>query len=343
MNENPNDINVNEIDTTNENISSVETVNTISENSIPENAINEPPVQEHIIPETPIQDNIVSETPVQDNVINETPVQNSVVGEAPIQENNIQDPYNKYMYQGYDSIGTTQGNGYIYNSYSPEQLQENTPSAKSGSDKNKEGSSTLSKFLVTAAMAAVFGLIASAVIIGSLWLYRKQNPSVFTGETDKVYESAENDGSFVHMNPSGDFTIDQTSTVTGESFAGTDVSDVVEKVIPALVSIDCVSTGYSYYYGTYESSSAGSGIIIEKSDKELMIATNNHVIENAKKITVTFIDGTTAEASVKGKDEVVDLAVISVKLSDIPASSLDSITVAKLGNSDEIVIIITQK
>ena len=125
---------------------------------------------------------------------------------------------------------------------------------------------------------------------------------------------------------------------TENTYTSTEISDVVSKAMPSIVSIDCVTQVSSPFYGTYDAPTAGSGIIIEQKEKELMIATNNHVVEDAKDIKVTFNDGTTAAATVKGKDDVADLAVIAVKLEDLSADTLNSIAVAKLGNSDDVKI-----
>ena len=88
----------------------------------------------------------------------------------------------------------------------------------------------------------------------------------------------------------------------------------------------------------YESMSAGSGIIIGENDDELLLVTNNHVVEGAKELSVCFIDEEVCSAVVKGTDPENDLAVISVKLSDIKDSTMDSIAIATMGDSEELVI-----
>lgn len=119
----------------------------------------------------------------------------------------------------------------------------------------------------------------------------------------------------------------------------TDVSDIVEVVMPSVVSITNSYTYVTNYWGmeySQPSEASGSGIIIGENDEELMIATNNHVIESAEELTVQFIDGETAEAKVKGADADNDVAVIAVKFEDLKASTIDSIDVATLGDSDSL-------
>lgn len=122
-----------------------------------------------------------------------------------------------------------------------------------------------------------------------------------------------------------------------------DVSDVAENVMPSIVSITnkSVQEVRSFFGGgihEYESVSAGSGIIIGENDDELLLVTNNHVVEGAKEISVGFIDEEVYGAVVKGTDPENDLAVIAVKLSDIKDSTMDKIVIATMGDSDALEI-----
>ncbi len=116
-----------------------------------------------------------------------------------------------------------------------------------------------------------------------------------------------------------------------------DVSDVVEEVMPSVVSIINQSTQEAMtFFGQiqeYESETSGSGIIVGQSDSELLMVTNNHVADAANTLSIQFIDGTTAEATLKGADSDVDLAVIAIPLSDISKDTLDQIKIATLGDS----------
>ncbi|MBQ0000419.1 MAG: trypsin-like peptidase domain-containing protein [Clostridiales bacterium] len=130
-----------------------------------------------------------------------------------------------------------------------------------------------------------------------------------------------------------------------------DVSDIVEEAMPSVVSIATTSVmEVDNYYGMYgfgfgympntpterEVKGSGSGIIIGKSETELLVATNFHVIEDANEVTVTFADGESYEASAKGYDEDRDLAVVAVDLEDIADETMDAIKIAKIGSSDDL-------
>ncbi len=125
------------------------------------------------------------------------------------------------------------------------------------------------------------------------------------------------------------------------------ITEVVEQAMPSMVAINTVteesmnfSNPFFYYmFGddynqTYETSASGSGIIIAQNDTELLIVTNNHVIDGADKIAVQFIDDESYDATIKGTSADNDLAVIAVKLSDIKADTLGKIKVATLGSSE---------
>ncbi len=122
----------------------------------------------------------------------------------------------------------------------------------------------------------------------------------------------------------------------------TDVSDVVEEVMPSIVAITSktlVSSGRfgpSYWSENRYAEGAGSGIIISNTSDELLILTNNHVIENASELVVQFIDEKTTEATVKGTNAAKDVAIISVKLSDLSDDTKNNIKVATLGDSKKL-------
>lgn len=134
-----------------------------------------------------------------------------------------------------------------------------------------------------------------------------------------------------------------TTTVAGSSSDVYDVSDIVTNCMPSVVSITNVgTTEFRTFFGTYEqeSQSSGSGIIIGRNDTEILIVTNNHVVSKANEISVYFnSDGEDADednvisARVKGTDPGKDLAVIAVKVSDIPQETLDIIKIATIGDS----------
>ncbi|MDE6685746.1 MAG: trypsin-like peptidase domain-containing protein, partial [Lachnospiraceae bacterium] len=115
----------------------------------------------------------------------------------------------------------------------------------------------------------------------------------------------------------------------------TDVTEVVDEVMPAIVSITNHLT-YNYYYYTRNADASGSGIIIDSNESELLVVTNYHVIEDNNGITVTFADGTDVAAQVKGTDATRDLAIIAVKIEDLDQGTLETIAIAKMGDSDSL-------
>ncbi|MCM1046517.1 MAG: trypsin-like peptidase domain-containing protein [Candidatus Gastranaerophilales bacterium] len=119
-----------------------------------------------------------------------------------------------------------------------------------------------------------------------------------------------------------------------------DISDVVEEVMPAMVSItnnytaEISSFWGPSYYEQYEGS--GSGIIVSENETELLVVTNNHVVEDADKLSVTFINGSTVEAVPKGTDPEMDLAVVAIALDSLDDDTREAIAIATLGDSDEL-------
>ncbi|MDR1699815.1 MAG: trypsin-like peptidase domain-containing protein, partial [Lachnoclostridium sp.] len=117
-----------------------------------------------------------------------------------------------------------------------------------------------------------------------------------------------------------------------------DYSQLVDKVMPSIVAItqDYTQTYQSFWGESYgkQVQGNGSGFIVSQDEDELLIATNNHVVQGADKITVAFSDEETAEATVKGNDSLSDLAVISVKMSALKKTTIEKIKVAALGDSD---------
>lgn len=129
------------------------------------------------------------------------------------------------------------------------------------------------------------------------------------------------------------------SSDTSEEGAGSGVADVAEKVMPSIVSVYNKFTQEAQFFGrpyTQEGQSTGSGIIIDQTDDELLIVTNNHVVEGADSLSVQFINEENCEALLKGTDPGSDLAVISVPLSELNAETRESIAIAELGSSEDL-------
>lgn len=131
-------------------------------------------------------------------------------------------------------------------------------------------------------------------------------------------------------------------TVVSSSDGSLSVSDVVDDVMPSVVAItnEVMVKGQTWWGQPIEQTgeSAGSGIIVGENDDEYLIVTNQHVIDDASSLSVQFVDESTAEANLKGEDEAADIAVIAVAKSDLDDDTLDAIKVARLGDSDKLVV-----
>jgi len=252
----------------------------------------------------------------------------------------VSEPY-RYKYENGEKRETTNNTEYYgYNAYDTYRYENRsyTGTVEAPTKKKRPGL----KFLKWTAAAACLGVIAGATFIGTSYLAA----DVF-GLSVVQMQNADNDtaiagtqdvtgGTGVPLN----ITLGAASTIQGvQNPAENVVVQVVEQNLAATVAVKStfVET-YSYWGQQYqqEKQGSGSGFIVGKNDKELLIATNNHVIDNAKKIEVSFIDDTILEATVKGNDSMADLAIIAVPLDTISASTLTSIRVATLGDSESV-------
>lgn len=211
-------------------------------------------------------------------------------------------------------------NQYTY--YKPEPddmngMNEETPKTK----KNRKVPKPVK--LVCAGVA--FGLVASVTFQTGNYVETKVFGTTTTnGKTAKTAQ-----------------TVDGAKLTTSSSSTGTsDVATIAKNAMPSIVSITNMSVQevQSFFGGTQqqESTSVGSGIIIGQTDSELLILTNNHVVEGNEKLTVSFVDNESVEANVKGTDSTKDLAVVAVKISDVKDSTMDEIAVATMGDSSKL-------
>lgn len=183
-----------------------------------------------------------------------------------------------------------------------------------------------------AALALVFGLVSGTVFYGTGMAFEHT-----TGANKASAElTADSTGSNQKAVPNGG-SLSATNVSTATTV--TDVSDIVENVMPSIVSITNMGQMEADFFGRtfqQETSSAGSGIIMGQTDEEIYVATNNHVVANSNQLTVNFIDDQQVTAEIKGTDASTDLAVLAVKVKDIPSDTMSKIKVATVGNSDEI-------
>ena len=197
----------------------------------------------------------------------------------------------------------------------------------------KKGSGLAKKLGTAAACALVFGAVAG-VTMGTVSRAVAPKNSVASAESSAAAEVMPN----------------LTKTATKEAAAGStagssegatlDVSAIVEKAMPSVVAIDVKGEQQvSDFFGrtaSYETSGAGSGIIIGENEEEYLIVTNNHVIENTTSMKVQFIDGKSVDAELKGTDSGADVAVIAVKKSDVADETKSKIAIAEIGDSNEL-------
>ena len=186
---------------------------------------------------------------------------------------------------------------------------------------------------ITAA-AVLFGTVAGGVMTGVNYVGAR-----LTGLADITATApAETEGTTTAQVPETSAASNNGSTTAVSTV--TDVSSIAEKAMPSLVAInDTMTVEQNNFFGmpqTYQAQSSGSGIIVGQNDTELLIATNNHVVSGATDMKVTFTYSTQVAAAVKGTDSATDLAIIAVKLSDIPSDTMSKIKVATLGNSDNV-------
>lgn len=142
------------------------------------------------------------------------------------------------------------------------------------------------------------------------------------------------------VNANANTTIATTVVSSNSVETKSDIADIVEEAMPSVVSITCTSTHnisiWPGYYDQREYDSSGSGIIIGENENELLIVTNNHVVEDTDKVQITFVDGESYEATVKGTDASVDLAVCSISKKDLKDETVKAIKIATIGDSSKL-------
>lgn len=180
-------------------------------------------------------------------------------------------------------------------------------------------------------MKKVALVVGAAVLFGAVGGVTMQGTSYLTGKL-----LGKNTKSTVGTTK----TVSNAKLTTSTSTVTSDVSDIVENTLPSIVSITNMSVQevQNFFGGIsqQESESAGSGIIISQNDSELLVVTNNHVVEGSDTLTVTFNDGNSVEAQIKGTDSARDLAVVAVPLDKISDDTMNAIKVATLGDSDSL-------
>lgn len=228
------------------------------------------------------------------------------------------------------------------------QVEEHPQSLVPPQRKKKKQSSFIKKLGATVVLAAVFGLVAGAVFLSVNVVFLRQGSTSL--ETTQMVSDA---------------VVSEAASVKEVIAKSGTVAEVAEAAMPSVVAITSVSiqeipSFFGYGYRAYSSTGSGSGIIVGENDDELLIATNNHVVEGANTLSVCFIGNDVVDAeeetmnlvtgdgdlnvenavtaSVKGTDADNDLAVVAVNKSDIPEETMSRIKIAQIGSSDDLVM-----
>jgi len=215
---------------------------------------------------------------------------------------------------------------------------------------NSGGADKLKKMTGSLIGGIIFGLAAGLIIVVILSVFPQNIDSAASGEiTQKTEAAAAEEGEAADAGEEKEETDDEeqmtpdnsdikTAEQTAESqTVVTDVTQVVDNVMPCVVSIFStyvIEDDFWGYHYDYETEGGGSGIIVGENETELLIVTNNHVVQDSKELTVQFIDDAVAIASIKGTDENMDLAVIAVDVSELDPATKTAIRIATLGDSD---------
>ena len=245
--------------------------------------------------------------------------------------------YENEIYSGDNKADNNGASPYFdYTARPTEELNRESGSAGKKKEKRKKEPGrkpgAFKKIMLSVSMGLCFGLFAGVGFYG-VQLATGQLART-NGSTDVITELPEG---IVTYPVDGESEETATRYIT---YVQDDVSDMVEEVMPAMVSIvsNYVTTGMNFWGQTYsqQATGSGSGIIVGETDDELLIVTNNHVVEDSTGLQVTFIDESTAEAVIKGTDADMDLAVIAVPIRSLSEDTQNAITIAKLGDSDNL-------
>ena len=211
-------------------------------------------------------------------------------------------------------------------------------------NKKKKKKGGFKKFIILVLSGILIGSVAGATFYGATFAAKHFDPLGkallaigILDEEDLIDVNEEQENSIIDSTD----TLPALQTSNTENvITVTDVSGIAEEVMPALVSIvnEYTATQNFGYFGSYEQTynASGSGIIVGQNETELLLVTNYHVVEDADKLVISFVDDTTAEATVKGSAKTMDLAVVAVNLESLSKETKDAIAIATLGDSDSL-------
>lgn len=250
-------------------------------------------------------------------------------------------PYGQYSqgHPGYGHYNYSQGSqnqNHAHNPYTnPYQYGQNQNPGQNMAPNSNHKPPKKHSYMKTTALVTAAALLFGVVSGGTMFGVNRAAELMFPAETQAPESTGGTLGQTQVVPASPQVSSDAASGVVIE-----DVSPIVDAVMPSVVAITN-TTLYksSTWFGqsqTYEVPSSGSGIIIGQNDTELLIVTNNHVIEDSTSLAVSFIDESVVDAAIKGTDSESDLAVIAVPLEKISADTKEKIKAATLGDSDSL-------
>lgn len=240
----------------------------------------------------------------------------------------------RYSYVN-NNIGSDQNNSYRNAQRAAKQAKKEARKKSFNNWFSKN--STAKKYISGVLAAVVFGVVAGSAMYGTYHIEKKYlggndtknyTISTVTSNIDKVTSD--------DINANGDTNLSQYSSMNVES--------VAQAALPAMVALNGTTTvsSSSSMYGwgqqQYEASTSGTGIIVGKNDTELLIVTNEHVVDNVSNLKCVFVDDQSVSATVKGSKSDQDIAVVAVSLSDIPSDTISKIAIAELADSDTIAV-----
>ena len=274
--------------------------------------------EEAIEPEIPVQEDSIDTEEVIELGSSDISIED--VEDIIIEETEPEVPVSDYQEETPQNEPSNYCYGKEVNQYSSYHIYE-TPVENKKTVKSKK-----KKHLGFVGKALIAGFVFGVVAFGTMFAASKLFPiktNVESGSNPTTQATA---------------TLTTSSNLTAEDYQ---VAQVVQEVMPAVVSINCTSTAvYNSFFGQqeYEATSAGTGIIVGSNETELLIATNNHVVNGATAIQIAFDDESTATAVLKGSSSDVDLAVVAVKWDDLSEETKSAIKIATLGDSASLIV-----
>lgn len=258
------------------------------------------------------------------------------------QNNNTSSANSGYSTAGQQYYGSSANMNYNYSGQTYTTANQTTDAYKKKPKKNKvkkekKPNSFAKKALKFVAAAVLFGAIAGATMYGAYYAGYQIAPVSYKNYEISSVSSAINK----LTNESGEQEDIELSNTR------MNVEAVAQAALPAMVALSGTTTitapGNNFFYGgfgnsEYEAATSGTGIIVGQNDTELLVLTNAHVVDDVKNLGCMFVDGEVVSATVKGSKSDQDIAVVAIKLADMKSSTLSSIAIAELANSNEVVL-----